>query len=322
MRLKESRSIYLRLNIDLPVTIMTEPFVDTETDRTKSRWVAEALTDFGRPRTTVRALFYFAMRRGVSDYPICGKLVGEIRICRPYTEGDGERLPKWVSRARKLGFIPEDAILDEIPGEQAFLPKMSSNDAIRPKIEVWVNKSALNQIILPACTKHGAALVSVSGKPSVAAVEDLCQRSDRTTVILCLSDMSIGSFSFGKNLAKDIAESNSSKGKDIRVKRIGLTPKQVLDLEIPMVRGEQGAREDRKIYEAYIKPYNLSRKRMAEIDALEAYYPGGLARFVEEAISRYEDQSKLNEETWLFDLRNCILPAETDIDSIESARST
>ena len=104
---------------------MTEPFVDTETDRTKSRWVAKALKDFGRPRTTVRGLFYFAMRRGVSDYPICGKLVGEIRICRPYTEGDGERLPKWVSRARNLGFIPEDAILDETPGEQVFLPETS-----------------------------------------------------------------------------------------------------------------------------------------------------------------------------------------------------
>lgn len=299
---------------------MTEPFVDTETDRTKSRWVAEAFRDFGRPRTTVRALFYFAMRRGVSDYPICGKLVGEIRICRAYTEGDGERLPKWVSRARNLGFIPEDVILDEIPGEQVFLPKMSSNDATRPKIEVWVNKSALNQLILPTCTKYGAALVSVSGKPSNAAVEDLCQRSDRTTIILCLSDMSIGSFSFGRDLAKDIGKSNSAKGKDIRVKRIGLTPKQVFDLDIPVVRGEPGAREDRKTYEAYIKPYNFSRKRMAEIDALEAYYQGGLARFVEEAISRYEDPSKLNEETWLLDLQNGILPAETDIDSIESAR--
>ena len=295
---------------------MTEPFVDTETDRTKARWVAEALRDFGRPRTTVRALFYFAMRRGVSDYPICGKFVGEIRICRPYTEGDGERLPKWVGRARKLGFIPEDAILDEIPGEQIFLPETSSNDMTKPRIEVWVNKSALNQLILPACAKHGATMVSVSSKPSRAAVENLCQRSDRPTIILCLSDLSIGSFSFCRDLARAITEANFAEGKDIRVKRIGLTPKQVFDLDIPMVKGEQGAREDRKMYETYIKPYDFSRKRMAELDALEAYYQGGLAEFIEETLSRYEDNSKLDEETWLLDLKKGILPAETDIDSI------
>ena len=301
---------------------MTEPFVDTETDRTKSRWVAKALKDFGRPRTTVRALFYFAMHRGVSDYPICGKLVGEIRICRPYTEGDGERLPKWVSRARNLGFIPEDAILDDIPGEQVFLPKTSSNDKTKPRIEVWVNKSALNQLILPACTKHGATLVSVSGKPSRIAVENLCQRSDRPTIILCLSDLSVESFSFCRDLARTIAEANYMEGKDIRVKRIGLTPKQVFDLEIPLVQGEHGAREERKMYETYIKPYDFSRKRMAELDALEAYCQGGLTKFVEEALSRYEDNSKLDEETWLLNLKKGVLPTEKDIDFVKIAELT
>ena len=192
---------------------MTEPFVDTETDRTKSRWVAEALKDFGRPRTTVRALFYFAMRRSVSDYPICGKLVGEIRICRPYIEGDGERLPKWVSRARKLGFIPEDAILDEIPGEQVFLPETSSKDTIKPRMEVWINKSALNQLILPACTKHGATLVSVSSKPSIESVEILCQRSNRPTIIVCLSDLSISSFLFCRIWQELLLRQNPLKGK-------------------------------------------------------------------------------------------------------------
>ena len=172
--------------------------------------------------------------------------MGEIRICRPYTEGDGERLPKWVSRARKLGFIPEDAILDEIPGEQVFLPETSSNDTTKPRIEVWINKSALNQLILPVCTKHGATLVSVSSKPSREAVEILCQRSDRPTIIVCLSDLSISSFSFCRDLARTIAEANSAEGKDIRVKRIGLTPKQVFDLKIPMVQGEQGAKEGSK----------------------------------------------------------------------------
>lgn len=41
---------------------MTEAFVYTETDRTKSKWVAESYRRFvretGRSRTTLRGLFY------------------------------------------------------------------------------------------------------------------------------------------------------------------------------------------------------------------------------------------------------------------------
>ena len=136
---------------------MTEPFVDTETDRTKSRWLANAYHDFvaeiGRSRTTLRGLFYYALQRKVSDYPICGWFVGEIRITRPYHESDGEKLPKWMGKARKLGFVPADAILDEIPGEHVFLPELCQK---RPySIEVWLNKSALNPLLFPICEKHG-----------------------------------------------------------------------------------------------------------------------------------------------------------------------
>ena len=70
------------------------------------------------------------------------------------------------------------------------------------------------------------------------------------------------------------------------------------------------------MYETYITPYGFSRKRMAELDALEAYYPCGLAGIVEEAPFRYEDTSKLDEETWLLDLKNGVLPAESNVDSI------
>lgn len=107
-------------------TVMTEVFVFTETDRTKSRWVAKAYHDFiketGRSRTTLRGLFYYALQRKASDYPLCGGFVGEIRITRAYHENDGEKLSKWMKKARALRFIPADAILDEIPGENVFLP--------------------------------------------------------------------------------------------------------------------------------------------------------------------------------------------------------
>lgn len=51
-------------------------YVFTETDKTKSKWVARVYQDFlrrtGRPRTTLRGLFYHALQMKDSEYPICG----------------------------------------------------------------------------------------------------------------------------------------------------------------------------------------------------------------------------------------------------------
>lgn len=297
--------------------MIPEPFVDTETDRTKSRWVARAYQDFvrtfGRQRTTTRALFYFALQRKERDYPICGGFVGEIRITRPYHESDGERLPKWIGRARRLGFIPADAILDEIPGENVFLPKA---EVKRPyRIEVWLNKSALNPLLYPVCEKHGATLVSTA-KPSKDAIESLYRRSvGHTTIILCLSDLSAGSFTFCRDLCLEIADGKS--GGDIRVKRIGLTPEQVLNLEIPpQVLGERRAK-DEALYRGYLKPYGLNPRRMAELDALEVYYPGGIAGFINSALSGYDDIEK---GPFLLDLKRELVPGEGDIDCAKADR--
>lgn len=270
---------------------MTEAFVDTETDRTKSRWVARAYSDFvaesGRPRTTLRAFFYFALQRKASDYPICGGFVGEIRITRPYHESDGERLQKWVGRAKRLGLIPSDAILDDVSGEHVILPTVPRREP--NSIEVWLNKSSLNQLLHPVCERHGATLVSVDGRASKEAVEALKLRCDfrgsgRSTRILCLSDLSPASAPFCEDLEARIAESGPCGG--IELKRIGLLPEQVLELKLPMVRATVGSKEERERFKRYLKPYQLDPKKMVELDALEVYYPGGISAFLDASLSQ------------------------------------
>ena len=268
---------------------MTEAFVFTETDRTKSRWVAKAYHDFaeetGRSRTTLRGLFYYALQRKASDYPLCGGFVGEIRITRPYHESDGAKLSKWIKKARMLRFIPADAILDEIPGENVFLP---DEEQIKPTpVEVWLNKSALNPLLYPICQKHGAALVSVNGRASEEAVKALYERCISSTIILCLSDLRPDSVFFARDLAAEIAELRPQGcSVNIGLKNIGLLPEQILELEIPMVQGSKEKNEEHEKYKAYLKPYALDAKRMAELDALEVYYPGGIAGFLDDALSR------------------------------------
>jgi hypothetical protein len=268
---------------------MTEPFVNAEVDRTKSRWVAKAYREFGRHRTTLRALFYFAMQRTESDYPICGGFVGEIRCTRPYHVSDGEKLAKWAGKASRLGFIPADSILEEIPGEHISLPAVPSAELGACRAELWINKSAFNPLLEPVCRKYSTALVSVSGscRPSLEAMENLCARSKgHPTIILCLSDLSPDSFSFCSDLRRLINESKCPD-QNIHIKHIGLTPNQVLELNIPSVPvlGKKPSREVQKKYKSYLEPHGISHKKMAELDALEVYYPGGIVGFVDAALS-------------------------------------
>lgn len=292
---------------------MTEPFVDTETDRTKSKWLAKTYHEFveniGRSRTTLRALYYYALQRKASDYPICGWFVGEIRITRPYHESDGDKLPKWMSKARKLGFIPADAILDEIPGEHVFLPEILQE---RPySVEVWLNKSALNPLLYPICQKHGVTLISVNGRASEDALRALYQRCNHPTIILCLSDLSPSSAFFCRDLAIGIAKSQTSgSNADIRLKCIGIKPEQVFEMKLPMVHSSIDLKEDQERYKRYLKSHTLDPGKMVELDALEVYYPGGIAGFLEEALSKYDFSFDFSpdKESWMLDLRNEVLP--------------
>jgi hypothetical protein len=268
---------------------MTEPFVDAEVDRTKSRWVAQAYREFGRSKTTLRALFYYALSREEPDYPICGGFVGEIRCTRLYHECDGDKLSKWVGKAKRLGFVPADALLEEMPGEHVFRPATQPAAGGSVRIEVWLNRSAFNALLQPVCEKHGAVLVSVSVQPSRDALEGLFARSrGRTTIILCLSDLSADSFSFCTDLRRIIDGAKGQSGGDIQVKHIGITPEEVLELKILMVPGRKSAKENQKKYRSLLAPYGLSDKRMAELDALEVYYPGGIAGFVDKVLSENE----------------------------------
>jgi hypothetical protein len=66
-----------------------------------------------------------------------------------------------------------------------------------------------------------------------------------------------------------------------------LTANQVLELNIPSVPilGKKPSREVQKKYKSYLEPYGISHKKMAELDALEVYYPEGIVGFVDAALS-------------------------------------
>ena len=261
---------------------MTDPFVSTEVDRTKSRWVAKVFQELGRPRTTLRGLFYYALSRTVADYPICGGFVGEIRITRPYHENDGTKLVKWADKAQRLNFLPVNAILKEEPGEHVILPETSGSRTHR--LELWLNRSAFNPLLAPVCARHGAVLVSAE-RISSRLVQQLLDRSACRTTVLCLSDLSQKSFLFCHSLGAALAQARSRESPEITVHRAGLNPEQVLQWKVPMLSQEKGSKDALKEYRRYLQPYGLDHKKMAELDALEAYYPRGIAGFCDDLLA-------------------------------------
>jgi len=263
---------------------MTDAFVSSEVDRTKSRWVAKVFKEFGRPKTTLGGLFYFALSRSIADYPICGGFVGEIRVTRPYHENDGPKLVKWAEKAQRLDLLPANAILKEEPGEHTILPEACSSQ--RHRLELWLNRSAFNPLLAPVCARHGAVLVS-SESISNNLVEQLLNRAACRTTILCLSDLSLKSFLFCDNLMAALAQARHRHAPEIRVHRVGLSPEQVVFWSIPMVSQEKGSKEASRQYKSHLKAYGLDHKKMAELDALEAFYPKGIAGFCEDLLTEY-----------------------------------
>ncbi len=280
--------------------------IETSLDRTKAMWVAGVYREFGKAKTTVPALYYFALGRKVADYPICGGFVGEIRAMRRYHETDCPKLEKVVGRAKLFGPLRGDAILEPLEGE--FIPPEGRAEAEteagagvetktggreRPRIELVLSRPALAPLVLPVCRKWGVGLVSVEGGPTAEMAERLIGRagsSRRPTLVLCLSDLSPEGVAFFWDLASLKRDLGVGGGPDIRAERIGLSPRQVRDLAIPMIPRRAGLKEEGKRYKLYVKPQGLNPERIAELDALEAYHPGGVAGFVDEVLARLAEE--------------------------------
>lgn len=300
--------------------------LETPVDRTKTSWVAGVHREFGRPKTTVAALYYFALGRKDADYPICGGFVGEIRAMRRYHETDCPKLEKWVGRAKLFGRLPQDAILPPLVGE--FIPPEAEGDsgaagARRPRIELWMARPGLAPLVLPVCQRMDAALVSFDGQATAEAIGRLVARArtgSQPTLVLCLSDLSPSGIVFCRDLALQVKDVISSGGQvpEIRVVRIGLSPRQVLNLGIPAIPGKAGSKEEKTRYVRYVKPQGLDPDRIAEIDALEAYHRGGIAGFVEEAISRFaREVLEAKCEGWLLQTEKGVLSCREDLDVSE-----
>jgi hypothetical protein len=307
-------------------------------DIAKAVWAARVLEESGREITTARALHYFALGR--TDYPVFNP-AGNLKGTRTYGDQDADNLTEWVALAKRQGRIEWDRVPDESVGEycvtlpasnesdfkysytkgdhsviyetqtylkrEAFLCEYSPVSRDQPyHLELWVEKSTMNSILQPVCSRHNAVLVTFKGHCSWGAVWKMCKRIEsdgRTALVFYLSDLDSSGFLMGREMCEKFIEINKNffnGSLEICAKRIGLTPTQVIKYKIPLVERKAKEKANDTLYREYVGAHDLNPTRKAELDALEKYYPGGVVAFVESYLSKYHDvllESKCRDKT-------------------------
>lgn len=222
--------------------------------------------------------------------------------------------------ARYLGLIPADVLVDrrnpdpiinaaEDPGDQPgvsvvggspdfswsldeelTLPGLLARGfrARQPYlVEVWIEKSTLNDILAPLATRLGFNLVPGIGETSEIQVRlavERAVRAERPMRVLYISDFDPGGRSMPVAFARKLEFALASRGLDLDItaQPIALTPEQCRTYRLPRTPLKESERRAAK-FEARFG------EGATELDALEALHPGELARIVEAEVCRYID---------------------------------
>jgi hypothetical protein len=139
-------------------------------------------------------------------------------------------------------------------------------------IEVWIEKSTMNDVLVPLCEELGVNLVVGKGFTSITRAVELLERTVKPVRIFYISDFD----SKGKHMPMATARHIEFWGNlydcEVKLTPLVLTSEQIATYDLPrnFIDGQGNA---------------------TELDALEVAYPGELARIVRDAVSTYRDDT-------------------------------
>lgn len=179
-----------------------------------------------------------------------------------------------------------------IPEEMPDPPRASLLFSSMPQpyqIEIWAEKTTMNDILAPLASAYGVTLVTGAGDLSITAC-NLCVRraveDGRPVRILYISDFDPAGHSMPVAAARKIEWFIREAGHDVDVQLhpIVLTPEQCEHYSLPRTPIKETAHG----IERFERRFGSGA---TELDALEALHPGELARIVRQEIGRYYDGS-------------------------------
>jgi hypothetical protein len=164
-------------------------------------------------------------------------------------------------------------------------------------VEVWAEKTTVNDILAPLARQYKFNLVTGIGELSATRCRefvDRAVRSQRAVRILYVSDLDPGGVSMPVAVARKIEFEIRRRGLtlDVQVRPIILTPQQCADYALPRTPIKETERRA-ACFEARFG------EGATELDALEALHPGLLRRIVLHEVKRYwnDDHDDGVEET-------------------------
>ena len=170
------------------------------------------------------------------------------------------------------------------------LPRLTLDGprVVQPKhLEVWVEKSDVEDVVLPLARDYQFNYLPFLGQPSISSCRDLvdrAERSGRPVRILYISDFDPQGQSMPIAVARKIEFILAKRGLDldIQVIPIALTKQQCIDLALPRTP----IKSSDKLKDTFERRHG---EGATELDALEAIHPGVLRDLLTTEIDRYYD---------------------------------
>ena len=279
-----------------------DPFyMGTETEVKRANWFADLWNQAGYTSGVhLRRIHYYAVSRDILTHD--GK---------PYenTNKHWGYLVLASKNARYLGLVAIESVLDAKnpnPNTYAYYDNDPLVDIATPTlddptvnlygfeisntqpyhIEVWCEKSTMNDVLLPICRRFGANLVTFEGETSITACYDVMKRIDQSggkpTRIFYISDFDPAGKSIPVAMARKVEYMIQYYGKpfEVKVKSLVLTESQVKKYRLPRTPIKSTELRAGKFQQAF-------GKGAVELDALEALHRGVLGEIVTKAIEKY-----------------------------------
>lgn len=154
-------------------------------------------------------------------------------------------------------------------------------------IEIWCEKSTMNDVLVPICKRYRANFVTGLGFLSITAVQNLLDRarqSGKPTRVLYISDFDPAGSFMPQQIARQIEFWLQQKNLDldIALMPLALTKEQIIEYELPRIPIKDSDRRAANFEDKH-------GEGAVELDALEALYPGSLADIVTSAIREFID---------------------------------
>jgi hypothetical protein len=274
-----------------------------------AKWFADLWHEHMRPGGHIRRFHYKLVV--LANIPMHG---GGVYVNNHYCYAVLNRVSQW---ARYLDLVGIDDIVDrrnpspriylDYPSEASIelerlglwdthvpefpdLPRLNlaPPQVVQPyHLEIWVEKSDIEDIVLPIASVRRLNYLPFLGQPSLSACRDLVDRAElsgRPVRILYISDFDPQGQSMPVAAARKIEWLLAKRGLDldIELRPVALTKEQCVEFQLPRTP----IKETDKLKSAFEKRHG---EGATELDALEAIHPGVLRDLIITEVDRYYD---------------------------------